>query len=85
MLDMIIVKWRRVNVEELVWEDLQDIIVFLLMEKLMKYMIMVCAVSDLTFGSNLISKDSYQIFNSRIPCNSKRRVWHYAELWLGTS
>ena len=52
MLDMIIVKWRRVNVEELVWEDLQDIIVFWLMGKLMKYIIMVCAFSGQTYDSN---------------------------------
>ena len=48
---MIIAKWRLVNVVVRRWEDLQGIIVFLLMEKLMKFMITVSYISGFTSGS----------------------------------
>ena len=49
---MIIAKWRLVNVVVRRWEDLQGIIVFLLMEKLMKFMITVSYISGFTSGSD---------------------------------
>ena len=54
MLDMIIAKWRPVNVADLAWEDLLDTSVSLLMEKLMKFIttvrVLVSDVSSYNFG-----------------------------------
>ena len=80
--------WRKVNVVDRLWEDLQDITVSLHMAKPMKYIIMVRI--NFSFTSGLISGSISGLISSlkirfRIPFKSTRRVRHHTKYWLGTS